>query len=305
MTSPTIMLNAPAQLVLDRLNANRYYRVAVETPDLDEAIELRARAIRMRAELPPVPAVPLPATPDADLDAWLDDAAATVQLEFTRAARDDALARLIDTQEMRISRVTTTPDPSLARLDEIMQTIMGIARRLVERLDGHHNAAQIVANGDPKPLAAYQELRQLRAEEYDAIRTAQDWITSTDHRVTAYRSRYLHDDDLASDFTLGNLDDVFPQWREPKAAEYSITVRSDQPDPRPWPKDPTEQLIWMVTSDAKVWVPTWAQLGELQRQRIAERAHTGGRSRRPNQTNRRTTPIQIRTSELINREIPA
>jgi hypothetical protein len=302
MTSPAVgMLGVPAHLVIDRISANRYYRVAVETDDLEEAIELRGRAIRMRAELPPVPAVPLPATPDADLDAWLDDAAATVQIEYTRAARDNALARLIDTQEMRISRVTTTPDPSLARLDDVMQTIMNIARRLVERLDGCHDAPQIVANGDPKTLAAYQDLRSLREDEYDAVRTAQDWIIATDHRTTAYRSKYL-DDDLASDFSIANLDDLFPQWREPKR-EYSITVRSDPSDPRPWPKDPVDQLIWLVASGAKVWVPTWAQLAELQRQRVAERAHRGGQSRRPNQ-NRRTKPTQIRTSELINREIP-
>ena len=230
----------------------------------------------------------------------------TVQLELTGAARDQALARLIDTQEKRISIVANTPDPSLARLDGIMSTVMGIARRLVGRLDGCLNAQQIVANGDPEPLAAYQDLRSLR-EDYDAVRTAQDWITSTDHRVTAHRSKYLHDDDLASDFAVANLDALFSAWREPKR-EYSISMSPEQPDPRPWPKDPVDQLIWLVTSGAKVWVPTWAQLGELSRRRVEERAHRGGQSRRFNErksNQQKPKPRQISTSELINKEIPA
>ena len=77
MTSPAVgMLGVPAHLIIERISPNKFYRAAVETPELDEAIELRARALRMRAELPPVPPVPLPATADADLEAWLDGAAA-------------------------------------------------------------------------------------------------------------------------------------------------------------------------------------------------------------------------------------
>jgi hypothetical protein len=305
MTAPSLgMLSIPPQLVIDRCAQNRYYAAAIESPELLDAIELRARAQRMRAELPPIPAIQIPMTADADLKAWLETGAQTVQLEQSRAAKDDALARLIGAQDSRIAGIAATPDRALTYLNETMKAVMGIARHHVARLDGCAKAAQIVANGDPDVLRAYQDLRRLRYDEYDAIRAAQGWITSVDHREMHYRSRYLHDDDLASDLALANLDELFPAWKQHKP-EFSIIATSDQPqpDPRPWPKDPTEQLIWMVVSGAKVWVPTWAQLGELGRRRMDERAHAGGKSRRPNQPNRRTKPQQIRTSELVNREI--
>jgi hypothetical protein len=305
MTAPSIGMVSP-QLVIDRCAQNRYYAAAVESPELLDAIELRARALRMRAELPPIPAVQVPTTADADLDAWLEIVAQTVQLELTRAAKDEALNRVIGTCDARIAGIAANSDRALTYLNEMIGNVMGIARHHVARLDGCHTAAQIVANGDPDPLAAYQDLRRLRSEEYDAVRTAQGWITSVDHREMHYRSKWLHDDDLASDLAIGDLDRVFPQWKQHKP-EFSIIATSDQPqpDPRPWPKNPTEQLIWLVISGAKVWVPTWTQLSALGRRRTEERAHAGGQSRRPNQPNRRTKPQQIRTSELVNREIPA
>lgn len=303
MTAPTIgAQSAPPQLVMDRCARNSYYRAAVETPELIDAIELRARALRMRAEIPNVPPVPMPTTADADLAAWLDLDKAQRHAAQDRAEAADAFSRLIAVQDQRISSIANNQNSALARLNQAMQGVMSIAAQLVSRLSGCHTATQIVANGDPDVLAAFQDLRRLRSDEYDAIRTAQDWCMAGDPRGPNYRSKWL-DDDLASDTAIANLDEVFPQWRERKP-EFAIISASDQPqaDPRPWPTDPTEQIIWLVTSDAQVWVPTWHQLGELGRRRIAERAHTSGTSRRPKQRQQRVTPGN-HTSELLNQRI--
>lgn len=314
MTTPNIVLTPP-QLIVDRCAANHYYRAAVETDELVEAIELRARALRTRAELPPVPVVPMPAKDGAELDAWLETATQAVELERNRTVRDETLSRLIGSLDMRIAGITSNVDPALARLNDSMNSVMSIAAKLVSRLMGCHTAAAIVANGDPDPLAAYQDLRRLRANEYDAIRTAQTWVmTASTRRVINFHSDWLIDDDLADDAQIGDLDRLFPSWKRQRGAD-SITAITDQPqpDPRPWPKDKTEQLIWMVSSGAKVWVPTFAQLGALGRQRMEEIRHSGGAPsrrpvRRPNQRPQRTLGNKSKgngTSQLLTTEVPA
>jgi hypothetical protein len=307
VTEPNIgAFGVPAQAVMDRCSRNSYYRAAVETPELLQAIGLRAEALRIRAELPRIPAVPLPTTAGADLAEWLELVAHTGELERARAAKDGALEHLVAKQDALIGSQAANAERALARLNQEMAGVMDVAQSVVARLGGCTNAAQIVASGDPNVLAAYGDLRRLRLEEYDAIRTAESWIRGDDHRQMNYRSNWLLDDDLACDFTASNMDELFAQWRDRKP-EFAIISASDQPqaDPRPWPADPTEQLVWFVTAGARVWVPTWAQLGELGRQRMTERAHpSGATSRRPNQRQQRPNPTPTnRTSVLLNKEI--
>jgi hypothetical protein len=101
---------------------------------------------------------------------------------------------------------------------------------------------------------------------YDQIRIAQEWAMSGDLQFTSWRSNYILDDPLATDIAIANLDQVFPAWREPDSTD---TTFSDAPqdDPRPWPKDSLEQLIWLAASEAQPWVPTSADLSQLHAQR--------------------------------------
>lgn len=313
MTAPDLGLQSnPPALVIQRCMQNQYYRNAVQTPQLTQAIELRARALRMRAELTPIPPVPVPPSADVDLDDWLELTAKMADLERARAIRDEALGRLIAAQDGVISSIADNTERALTRLNESLANVMDVARKLVARLNGCHTASAIVAAGDDGALAAYQDLRRLRHDEYDPIRTAQDWLMIGDPRGDRHRSEWLYDDDLATDLTIANLDQVFPRWKRHQA-EVSMTWTSDQPepDPRPWPKDRVEQLIWMVTSDAKVWVPTNAELRQLGDRRMAERAHAGGAaSRRPSprlkqRQQRINKSTGNATSQLLNTEIPA
>lgn len=310
MTTPDANIGLvanPPQLVISRCAQNRHYRDAVETPALVDAVELRARALQMRAALPPVPAVPMPPNANADLDQWLDVTAKIADLERARATRDEALARLIAAQEATISSIASTQDRALARLHQALTGVMDVAAEIVARLNGCANAAQIVASGDPDVLGAYQDLRGLR-QEYDSVRVAQGWLMVGDPRADRHRSEWLYDDDLADDTQIANLDEVFPRWKRHQA-EFSITTITDQPqpDPRPWPKDPVDQLIYLVVSPARVWVPTRTQLRELGQRRLAERAHAPGNTRRPRQRPERTLekPKGNAVVETLNREIPA
>lgn len=310
MTAPDLGLQSnPPALVIDRCAANRYYRDAIASPQLTEAIELRRRALQIRAELAPVPPMPMPTGPDTDLDAWLELVTQIGELERSRAAKDQALENLIAAQDIRISSVASNTEPALARLHQSISSVMSVAADLVSRLNGHHTASAIVAAGDDGALAAYQDLRRLRHDEYDEVRLAQSWLMVGDPRADQHRSEWLYDDELADDTQLANLDEVFPKWKRHQS-DFSMTRTSNQPepDPRPWPKDKTDQLIWLVTSGAKVWVPTKTELRELGLRRMAQRAHAGGApSRRPGPRpkQRQQRTLDKRTtnkSELLNKE---
>lgn len=303
------LVSIPPQLVMDRLAANRYYRLAMETPALMEAIELRSRALQTRAELAPTPAVPMPTGPDADLVAWCELVIQIGDLERIRAAKTEALEHLIAAQDIKISSVASDTAPALTRLNQSLAIVMDVARKLVSRLKGCHTASAIVANGDPDVLVAYQDLRRLRVE-YDSVRAAQDFLMTGDPRADWHRSEWLYDDELATDLAIGNLDEIFPRWKRHQS-DFSVTRIADgpEPDPRPWPKDKTEQLIWLVTSGATVWVPTKADLHQLSERRTEERRHAGGApsrrpGRRPNQREQRVNkPSRNNPSVLLNKEI--
>jgi len=71
------------------------------------------------------------------------------------------------------------------------------------------------------------------------------------------------------------LDSVFPDWKH--APQNQAIRRWDgPPDPRAWPADPIEQLVWLVTSGAEAWVPTLKQLDALKEQCLRDRAHPDG-----------------------------
>jgi hypothetical protein len=79
-----------------------------------------------------------------------------------------------------------------------MANVTAVAATMVDRLDGCHTAAQIVASNNPDALATYQDLRDLRYHECDSLRAAQSYVTSGDPRELNARSEYI-DDPLASD----------------------------------------------------------------------------------------------------------
>jgi hypothetical protein len=271
MTAPT---TTPALRIIQRCEGNIYYRDAVATPAWSDAVALRDKLMHKRTTLQaPIRPQSPPITADVDtwLDGWLDDVARTDESERTRAAKLAALDSLITRCDLEIQAVQHNPNPVLAKLGRDMDGLMtGDIASSVRLLNGAHTPAAVVTAGDPDALGAWQELASLR-DEYDKIRQAQDWTTANDHRFQNWKSEYL-DDDLASDLSIANLDEIFPAWRRPAAA----VTRWDGPNPRPWPTDPVAQLVWLATSGAKVWVPTLVQLGELRDQRLHAARHPNG-----------------------------
>ena len=68
------------------------------------------------------------------------------------------------------------------------------------------------------------------------------------------------------------LENIFPDWRD--KSSRLIMISGEEPDPRPWPLDPIEQLVWFSSSDAQVWIPTRRQLDQLHADRQRRRNPT-------------------------------
>ena len=156
------------------------------------------------------------------------------------------------------------PDRLLRSLDKDMDELMRDVDAVVERLGEARTPREVIAAGVGD---AWNELGTLR-EAYDKLRQAQEFVMTGEHQWTASRSNYL-DDPHASDTHIANLDIIFPDWRD--KSTRLIMISGEEPDPRPWPLDPIEQLVWFFSSDARVWIPTRRQLDQLHADRRRRR----------------------------------
>ena len=271
MTAPPIPAPANAQLVIAHCTGNDYYRRAVETPELKASIALRAEAIRRRADLKPIPPLVFPDSVDDDLDEWEEFAVELDTKTHVRTVLYDAYSQLIIKCDVEIQGVIYEKDRILTSLASDLDGIMANTAQVVARLDGARTPAEAINQG---VADVWQELTPLR-DEYDHVRQAQDWTMAGDQRVIHCRSRYLHDDELATDLAIANLDEIFPGWVDPPQ-NHAIQRWDDRQRLQPWPADPIEQLVWMCTSGAEVWCPTIRQLDELKAKRMRDRAHPDG-----------------------------
>jgi hypothetical protein len=231
-----------ALLVASRARTNPYYRAALEaSPQYVTTLALHQKLAEAQRTSPGVPAV----------------------LARVRDARADAIrAQMVHCDKIIEDLVTVETDRILGYLSEALTTVMDQVADVVEHLDGARTPQQVIDAGVGD---AWRELSPLR-DEYDQIRTAQEWAMSGDLQLTSPRSKYLLDDPLATDTAIANLDDVFPAWREPDNTHSTFST-APQTDPRPWPQDPVEQLVWLAASEAQPWVPTSTDLNWLHAER--------------------------------------
>jgi hypothetical protein len=79
----------------------------------------------------------------------------------------------------------------------------------------------------------------------------------------------LGGEDTGSLAVIRNLDDVWPSWTNPGLAQQ-MHVDGTKQRGEPWPSDPVQLLLWLVTSlpaaarqPAHVWIPTLTEIDEL------------------------------------------
>jgi hypothetical protein len=282
--------NVTAMVVYSRARNNPYYRAALEdSPQYVDAETMRTKLLEAQQQLPGAPAVPALETAD-DIAAWLDTVAETDAAEHAREIKFNALRdRLIWCDKVVEGVVTVETDRILTSLHDALVEVMDQVAAVVDRLNGARTPQQVI---DAGVSDAWKELRPLRTE-YDQVRTAQEWAMAGEDQHVGSRSHYLLGDPLATDIAIANLDTVFPGWRDKDNRAINLSDAPQQ-DPRPWPQDPVEQLVWLCTSDAEPWVPTLSELNQLNRQRIARLNPPTGKTEathpKPKQTIGRLTP---------------
>jgi hypothetical protein len=277
--------------VVQKAKTNNYFRRAVDTQEYRDAVALLETALQHRSSLPAVNLPPQQPDRPAGLDDWLTAVATAKAAEQDREIRFNALTSLISICHNQIAAVVDVmPDRVLHALATDMAELMSQVDDAVGRLGGARTANEVIAAGVGD---IWNELRQLR-KSYDQLRDAQAFVMADE--MSRHASTYLYDDPHASRLFIRNIDDVFPAWRDPGPS--TITLSGAPPDPRPWPTDPIAQLVWLSSSDAQVWLPTFGQLEQLQaelhRKRNPAPEVVPGRPDKPTQqfgTHRRRTSV--------------
>lgn len=245
--------------VVHKATANDYFRRAIDTPEYRDAVALRQHAIERRNNLPPVTSPPTSTRID-DLDAWLTAVANNRAADQEREAIDLALAEVINRSEAAIAaQVDVFPDRVLSALSIDLDDLMTEVAAAVTKLKGASTATEVITAGVGD---TWNELTASR-QEYDQIRDAQKFVMADE--MSRHSSDYWAEDPLASRLVIRNIDDIYPSWKN--GATNAFTVSGTAPDPRPWPlNDRTAQLVWLCTSDAEVWLPTFDDIEELQQE---------------------------------------
>jgi hypothetical protein len=175
-----------------------------------------------------------------DADKALPDAATLIEAAVADQAAAEMRTVLSDLlQEAQDDLVTLV----MHAADEII--VDHLRPALVETLDQAAQAADKIGNWpivSEAALTAPQETREAiiglggLAGRYRAVRNAQRCL-----RIVTPGPRFDTDDVFVE---LRNLPDVWPNY-----SSWSSKTA-------PWPSDPRQRLLWLVTSDAEPWMPT-------------------------------------------------
>ncbi|MCX2755511.1 hypothetical protein [Gordonia sp. 4N] len=158
-------------------------------------------------------------------------------------------------------------DTILAALDTELQTLVANASDAAQLLSGATTATEAISRG---AHAAWADLTK-HAEQYADLRIAQRHIITSMSPDLVIASQTQHQPDAhASDLFIGNLDELWPNWRRPETYGHAgYSGDNGYGNTTPWPNEPVEQLVWMVTHDAQLWIPTMAKLEQLHTSRRA------------------------------------
>lgn len=195
-------------------------------------------------------------------DEWLDAVVERNTLQDRKNQRRNALVRLIAHADNRAAMSKTDSNAILAAYNEKLTELLGAARDLVDQLSGATSADTAIDKGVTQHWKALAAL----ARDYQLLREAQMQRTPQDLITSARPSN--GGEDHASDCYIKNLDDIWPTWRQPGHTPRTVRVYGDHADRvEPWPAEPTQLLLWLVTSPAVPWIPTPQQLRRLWEQR--------------------------------------
>lgn len=255
MSTPVLPSGAPF------IPSNAYLRAALaEIPDYGRLTALRAKLIDCQVALMP-PAVPTPPhTADDDIEGWLTQVNEHAGARRAWQEHFDALTAQVQHANALLANIPAAHSEALlTHLGHELTALMAETATVTDQLKGARTAAEAIAKG---VADSWQQLGPLR-QSYDVLREAQSQLMAriADPTILANGTSPYLADELASDLMIANLDQVLPGWRAPQTG--AIRMQGPDPDRRPWPADPIGQLVWLVVSDARPWIPTITELQKL------------------------------------------
>ena len=185
---------------------------------------------------PQLPAVD-PALAEHISDEWID---AERALE-TATADYEARRRIVQTRRERAasrakSIFTAGVDLILGSLQHDLTTLLERAGKIIPELGGATTAAQAI---DADAGTAWKRITEL-AEDYDGLRQAQTFVMLRGS-VSVWQSStpQFPGDDHANQAFLRNVDDLWPNWRQPGMSRSRIDLSDNARRARdePWPAD--------------------------------------------------------------------
>lgn len=286
-------------LTIFDVSANAYVQAAVESLDgYMDAMALVDAAQKALDNPPTAPDVPAKLDPfvsgkieEAWIDAKLSRRAELARLEQRRAALQDFRH---EAQRRAESLVATKLDTILGALNGELTKLLVEASKAAEQLGGARTAAEAVAaNAAP----AWKKLTAL-ADDYERLRAGQQTVTMG--LALGYWQSHDGRESHASDNYLANLDEVFPDWRDPgRGSGRVVHVDGRVHRYEPWPIDPVERLVWLVTSQAQPWIPTRAELDALYAERRRRRNPNPKPSTQPGPMLNKTPAPQYRRARVV------
>jgi hypothetical protein len=255
---------------LNVARGNRYLdKLIDELPGYAGALAVAEQAQQALDALKPAAEIPAKLDPfrragvtDEWIDAKINHSAEAQRIEQRRNILIELKRQALGGAEAIFHSNTNT---MLSRLHKELTARLNQASKVADQLDGARSAKEAIANNvGPQ----WKKLTDL-ADDYAVLREAQNTI------MLCSAFEYLRGaqptgggEDHASDLYLSNLDDIWPQWRTPgQGGERVIHIDGSGHRYEPWPTEQTELLLWLVTSDARPWIPTTAQLDELGKHR--------------------------------------
>jgi hypothetical protein len=133
---------------------------------------------------------------------------------------------------------------------------------VVDRLEGATTAAQAITLGTTD---TWRNLDGI-VDRHNNIRGSQVTLMAKfwPSASVAARTNFSMDP-FANDCILANIDQLWPDWRNPVPRTIRVGGPPDRLDP--WPADCAEALVWMVRNGGALWLPTARDLEQLDQSR--------------------------------------
>lgn len=221
------------------------------------------RARELANQTTPPPPNPWPTSADDITDTWITNEVERRRLTAEAKHQQDALADLrFNATQDAIEAVEEHSVDLIKALAAQFDTLLDQLADEVAKLGDARTAGEAIAAG-PEATAAWKKIATQLLGEYHDIRHAQSVLyrgcdTLNFDELRCGDGNPAITDPEARVYRLRNIATIAPNWRGSSGSDGT-----GQYAQYPWPTDPAEKLVWIVSVDSGLWLPTPAELREF------------------------------------------